>query len=400
MNFNNLKQRIGTVKTDAPVKIAVFVLLFIAAFSVNAQDGKPFRYSGQLSGWAQFAPDIPLEGWLGVRYIPQLNCRIPFESGRMLDFEVSANIFGDAGFSPFDSLAPDGRLKPYRAWVRYSTDRMELRAGLQKINFGPAQMFRPLMWFDRIDPRDPLQLTDGVRGVLFRYYFRNNANLWLWGLYGNKDVKGFEITPVNRRYPEGGGRLQIPVPHGETGLSYHFRTTDATVLQQPDAPAGAVFDRVGENRLGFDMRLDVVIGLWLEASWTKLNRDAGIFTNREMATVGADYTFGAGNGLTVTFEQLLFSYDRHPFGLAGVNTFSGLSLSYPAGILDNISAMAYYDPANSDAYIFLNWKRQFNRITFYLMGYWNPETYALPGQNAGNNRFAGKGLQIMLVWNH
>ncbi|MDR2773382.1 MAG: hypothetical protein LBC19_01340 [Tannerella sp.] len=387
------------MKTNT-TKISIFILLF-AAVSVSsyAQDEKPFRYSGQLSGWAQFAPDISLEGWLGGRYIPQLNCKIPLKNGRLLDFEVSANLFGDMGFSPFDSLATDSNLKPYRAWMRYSSNRMELRAGLQKINFGSAQMFRPLMWFDQIDPRDPLQLTDGVWGVLFRYYFQNNTNLWLWGLYGNKNVKGFEITPVNKRYPEGGGRLQIPIPYGETGLSYHFRMTDATILQQPDTPAG-VFDKIGENRLGFDMRLDVVVGLWLEASWTKLNKNLGTYTNQEMATLGGDYTFGIGNGLTTTFEQLLFSYDRQPFGLANVNTFSGLSLSYPVAMIDNISAMTYYDWTNNDSYIFLNWKRQFNRLTLYLMGYWNPKTYVLPGQSAGNNRFAGKGLQVMLVWNH
>lgn len=51
----------------------------------------------------------------------------------------------------------------------------ELRLGLQKINFGSAQLFRPLMWFDKMDPRDPLQMTDGVWGALYRYYFRNNG---------------------------------------------------------------------------------------------------------------------------------------------------------------------------------------------------------------------------------
>jgi hypothetical protein len=383
------------------IKHSIFGLLFIILHvSAYAQADKSFRYSGQLSGWAQFSPDISLEGWLGGRYIPQLNCKIPFDNDGFMDFEVSANLFGDVGFSPFDSLAADGNLKPYRAWMRYSTDRMELRAGLQKINFGSAQMFRPLMWFDQIDPRDPLQLTDGVWGILFRYYFQNNTNLWLWGLYGNTNVKGFEITPVNKRYPEGGGRLQIPIPHGETGLSYHFRTTDANLLRQSDEPVGDGFDKIGENRLGFDMRLDVVVGLWLEVSWTNLNKDVGPFSNQEMATLGVDYTFDLGNGLTATFEQLFFSYDRQPFGLADINAFSGLSLSYPIGLLDNISAITYYDRTNSDSYVFLNWKRQFNHLTFYLIGYWNPKTYVLPGQSADNNRFAGKGLQVMLVWNH
>ena len=64
--------------------------------------------------------------------------------------------------------------------------------GLQKINFGSAVLLRPLMWFDSLDPRDPLQLTDGVYAVLLRYYFPNNANLWAWALYGNDSPKGWE----------------------------------------------------------------------------------------------------------------------------------------------------------------------------------------------------------------
>jgi hypothetical protein len=262
--------------------------------------------------------------------------------------------------------------------------------GLQKINFGSAKMFRPLMWFDKLDPRDPLQLTDGVWGLLGRYYFQNNANIWLWGLYGNKDTKGWEILPVKKQRPEAGGRVQLPVPHGETALSYHFRTIDATSLSP---------DEIGEHRWGFDTRLDVVVGLWFEASWTKLNKDIGLFTNQEMMTLGSDYTIGVGNGLAVTFEQLLFSYDRNAFAFTNTTTFSGLSLSYPVSMLDNLSLINYYDWNNKNNYLFLNWQRQLNHLTFYLMAYWNPKIYALPGQNIESNRFAGLGLELMVVWN-
>jgi hypothetical protein len=376
----------------------IIFLLFVQ--SVSAQDTiskaeKPFRYSGQLSGWAQFAPDIPLEGWLGARYIPQLNYKIPFQKERLLDFEASANIFGDMGFSPFDSLTAAGNIKPYRAWVRYSTNRMELRFGLQKINFGSAQMFRPLMWFDHLDPRDPLQLTDGVWGLLGRYYFQNNANIWLWGLFGNKDAKGWEIMSTNKQYPEGGGRIQLPILAGETALSYHFRMADASALHQAGADK-----KIAENRWGFDTRLDVVVGLWLEASWTHLSKDLGMFTNQEMITVGTDYTFGVGNGLAATFEQMTFSYDKNAFGFANTTSFSALSLSYPTGMSDNISAVTYYDWTNKNPYFFLNWQRQLNQLTFYLMAYWNPKTASLPGQSLENSRFSGKGLQLMMVWNH
>ena len=66
----------------------------------------------------------------------------------------------------------DFRFKPYRLWLRYSTSHLEIRAGLQKINFGSSNILRPLMWFDKMDFRDPLMLTDGVYALLGRYYFR------------------------------------------------------------------------------------------------------------------------------------------------------------------------------------------------------------------------------------
>ena len=87
-----------------------------------------------------------------------------------------------------------------------------VRGGLQKINFGSANLLRPLMWFDQIDPRDPLQLTDGVWGILGRYYFLNNANIWVWGLIGNDQRKGWEVIPSVKNKPEFGFRVQMPIP--------------------------------------------------------------------------------------------------------------------------------------------------------------------------------------------
>jgi hypothetical protein len=77
-----------------------------------------------------------------------------------------------------------------------------------------------------------------------------------------------------------------------------------------------------------------------------------------------------------------------------------MSVSYPVSLFDNISGIVYYDWKKGNAYSFLNWQRQFKNITLYLMGYWNPEKYNIPTQNSGQNIFAGKGIQVMLVLNH
>lgn len=167
-------------------RIYICIALIFCSPLIFAQNSKPEKllFSGQLSAWGQFSPDIPTKFWLGGRYIPQLNFNIPLKNNQLFDIEASANLFGDMGIQS-GNISTDGKIKPYRAWARYSSTRMEARIGLQKINFGSAQMFRPLMWFDSMDPRDPLQLTDGVWGGLFRYYFPNNSTLWLWSLYGN-----------------------------------------------------------------------------------------------------------------------------------------------------------------------------------------------------------------------
>ncbi|MFH0841176.1 MAG: hypothetical protein V1903_01015 [Bacteroidota bacterium] len=370
------------------------VLLLFAGNEADAQDSLHFR--GQLSAYTHLNPSNTLPWWNGARYIPQLNYRYDLKENRLIDFEASANLYGNMGIRPFDSTGFNGNVKPYRLWARYSTSQFELRAGLQKINFGSASILRPLMWFDQIDPRDPLKLTDGVWGALARYYFLNNANIWLWGLYGNKNTKGWESFPTREKTAEYGGRLQIPVPKGEAGFSYHHRTAYCSSLPG----STTILGRVPENRFGIDAKFDVVVGCWVEASWSKFDYNIGAFTNQEIINLGIDYTFNIGNGLTIIYEQLIAAWDENPFRFSNNVNFSLLSLSYPVGLFDNLSAIVYYDWTNSRIYNFVNWQKQFNKVTLYLMGYINPEEYNIPTQVTDEILYAGSGIQLMLVFNH
>lgn len=375
-----------------------FLLSFCISLSFseycNAQDSLSLK--GQLSAWMLFNNANELPVYLGGRYIPQINYNLQLKNDHKIDFEASININGSAGIKPFDSLKVSGHFKPYRLWARYSSRQFELRAGLQKLNFGSASLLRPLMWFDEVDPRDPLHMTDGVWGLLGRYYFMNNANLWLWGLYGNNNPRGWELAGTNSCYPELGGRIQLPVPAGEAALTYNFRIADTRNL---DALIPQ-FSEIRENKLGFDIKLDLVVGFWLEGSWVTKNKNLGLITNQEILNAGIDYTFGLGNGLYVIYEQLLAASDEKAFVFKNTTSFSLLSLSYPVGLFDNISGIVYYDWKNRNVYTFLNWQKQFNNITLYLMGYWNPEKYNIPVRGNDQTLFAGKGIQVMLVLNH
>jgi len=387
-----------------PEILFLFLALFLFLVNENtclSQDSvrsssDTISINGQLSLWANYNVNNPLPVITGGRYIPSIYYGIRTDGNKLIDLEASANLYGTFAFHPFDEASFDGGIRPYRLWTRYSSDQFELRLGLQKINFGSASMLRPLMWFDQMDPRDPLHLTNGVWALLARYYFLNNANVWLWGLYGNYDPRAWEIIPTNKKIPEFGGRIQFPVPHGEAAFSYHHRNADNRGMTM----FNDYLEKIPEDRFGFDARWDLEAGFWIEASWTRKRINIGTLTNQEIFNAGIDYTFGLGNGLYAAYEHLFFSYDQKAFEFANRTSFSLLTLSYPTGLFGKLSALVYFNWTNKTIYNFVTWQKQFDNLVLYLMGYWNPDAYELPSQTGSRNIFSGKGIQLMLVFNH
>jgi hypothetical protein len=382
------------------MKLWPALILLICCFAnTNAQlrhqRTKQLGIKGQAVGWLHYNPDNPYPLYLGARFIPQLNYEINLANEALIDFEASVNMVGDVGLQIPDSTEWNGKVSPYRLWGRYSNEQLEVRAGLQKINFGSASLLRPLMWFDQVDPRDPLQLTDGVWGVLSRYYFMNNANLWVWLLYGNDEVKGWELIASHKHIPEFGARFQMPVPLGEAALSFHHRVADARSVNVylPE------YEKIAENRIGFDARFDKVIGFWLEGSWVGTGKNIGRFTNQVNLNLGADYTFNWGSGLNAVIEHLISSYDEKAFAFDNSISMTALSLNYPIGMFDNLNTIVFYNWEDKQLYNFINWSKQYDSIVLNIMGYWNPDDYNMPIQANAENLFGGKGLQMMLVYN-
>ena len=369
---------------------AVFTLLIAAA---AAASGQTAEVHGQASGWLTSTPEHSAVSQLGVRYIPDVLGSLRAGDGFDLNAELSLNTLGDVGFDRSRAPAYDRMLKLYRGWVRLSTENFEARIGLQKLSFGPAMLFRPLMWFDRIDPRDPLQLADGVNAILLRYYFRNNANIWLWGLYGNGGTKGWEVEPTEHGTAEYGGRVQTPLWTGEMGATYHHRRADLAALTGfPGAAA--------EDRYALDGKWDVGIGVWFEAALTHQQDALPGMTYQRSWTLGGDYTVGIGNGIYVATEYFTLDNPSAPLGSATGAHFSGFSLSYPLGILDQVSAMLYRDWRGREWYRILTLQRKYDNWIFYLLAFWNPESIRIYGNTTGSNAFAGKGFQLMVVFNH
>jgi hypothetical protein len=381
------------MKTGIPI-IMVFYL-----FGLNLVRAQTVGFRGQLSSWITTQPEKSFRSQIGARYIPELSISKTFNDKYTLDGEFSANIYGYGLLDPDENNTWDGDISPYRLWIRFSASRYEVRAGLQKINFGPAAMLRPLMWFDQIDPRDPLQLTEGVYGILGRYYFMNNANIWLWILYGNSNPKGWEVFPSFSDRPEVGGRIQVPAFTGEAGLSFNHRVANLTLLDTIPIPLDKTYAH--ENKVGIDGKWDLGVGLWFEGSFIHMDIDRPELRSKKIINVGMDYTFGLGNGLNVMGEHIWFHTSEKFFSDGQNISFTALSLRYPLGLFHNLNAIFYYDWDNNALYNFINWGMVWDKISLYLIGYWNPENYELYQTLADvETLYSGRGFQLQFVFNH
>ncbi|MEI6556197.1 MAG: hypothetical protein WCL70_11455 [Paludibacter sp.] len=386
--------------------LLLFQFSFILFSLVGQNDSTHLSFNGQVTAWGigQFQTPIPMQ--FGGRFVPTLLGDFQLSAKSKLDFEASININGSFNYTGFHNDTILGQLKPYRIWLRYSDDNWEVRAGLQKINFGSAKMFRPLMWFDAMDVRDPLQLTDGVYGVLGKYFFQNNANLWLWGLIGNKNPKGYELWGSTEWKPEIGGRFEMPVGPGEIALSTHFRNINISKIYPPNVfyYQRSILTETTESRIGLDGKWDIGIGLWFESSITITDAQNNPFLLpfkvQDMWNLGVDYTLPIGSGLGVTVEYFRY-HAGEKFLIEGnaVNVV-GAMLTYPFSMLDNLSGMVFYLPDQNKWMNYLSWGRTYDNFTIYAIGYWNPDNVQLvTAQTQSRNMFAGKGIQVMVNYN-
>ncbi len=64
-------------------------------FSSNSSTQNKIALKGQLSAYTHYNPNNQYQWWNGARYIPQLNYQVPGKRKVLLDFEASANIYGN-----------------------------------------------------------------------------------------------------------------------------------------------------------------------------------------------------------------------------------------------------------------------------------------------------------------
>ena len=374
--------------------ILLFGLNFVQAQEVSDTTvvSPSISFGGQVAVWEVTLFSNPVIWQTGGRFVPTMHGNFPIGENSKLEFEASLHLNGNLNYSGLNFTSKNGELSPYRVWLRYSTDHWEIRGGLQKINFGSAKMFRPLMWFDEMDVRDPLKLTNGVYGILGKYFFENNANIWLWTLAGNNKPKGWEYLGSKQWKPEVGGRAEMPLFNGDIALSTHFRSVELPVSGKS----------LHESRIGLDGKWDVGPGIWFETSITRLQKnDYNLPLYQDAWNVGTDYTLNIGSGIGLTLEYFRYhSGNDFLVNGTGINLL-GSMITYPVSMLDNLSAVIFYTGGSYNLWFnYLSWSRTYDNLSFYLMAFWNPEI-SLPLNTVlqGKNLFAGKGMQVMVSYN-
>ncbi|WP_024821946.1 MULTISPECIES: hypothetical protein [Aminobacterium] len=382
----------------------VFVSFALCIWAPVVSYATVFSHSGQVSLWGAYNDDT--DSSLGIRYIPEIT--ISFGAGaetgaetdtaadsetdlnrgtqttqtaQTLDALVSFNIRTLSTFGSFKELEDKFHADLYRSWVRLSGERYEVRLGLQRINFGPAQILRSLKWFDQIDPRDPLSLTDGVNALLGRYYFPNNSNIWVWGLYGNGD-------------PEFGLRYQFPVANGEMAFTYHNRRVDREWWNSNTFafPRRVTLEDGLEQRYALDGSFDVGIGLWFEFVMSRLKKDSKHTLSTTCLTLGADYTFDVGSGVHVLAEHFIRSPGSDIWNHENDDEISALSIDFSTGILDTVTILTYYDWQKKEFYPNVSWQRTYDDWLINVTAFHN-------GDDA-NSVYSGTGVVLTFVYNY
>jgi len=365
-------------------KLSIIAVIFLTTASLFAFD---WDLSHQVTfGGRLFEESSYQDFHLNADYKPDLFVTFWNNENFSVDTELSMKGFinlkasEDIDDSDIENMDLWSDLEFYRSWLRFSAAQYEIRAGLQKINFGTAQILRPLQWFDTIDPTDPQKISEGVKALLFRYYFLNNANLWLWAVDPNDNVRDNMTSGIKADGYEFGGRIQYPFKYCDGALSYHRRE-----VKNID------FDL--ENRFGFDCRWDFEIGLWIETMYSTFSNQDSILYNH-LFTVGADYTFPVGNGIYALSEHMFLKRSLDDFPTLFQESFAtSLMLSYPIGMLDSASAIINYDWISENFFYYLSYSRSYDYISFYLNLFMNPKFEDYP---ISSYREDGKSIQLLV----
>ena len=377
----------GDSEKKFEVVVGGIILLAIYLSTSAVILAQSYSLKGQLWGSIIHGDDPPVgrssfETTLG--YIPMLSLAQNLPNDRFVDLEwgyrMSRVYSGEYAIGSVE--------EPYRMWLRYSSDQMEARLGLQKIAFGPAMVLRSLAWFDTIDPKDPTGQTDAVEALRLRLYPTGSLALWLWSINSDQDTLSY------------GGRAELSTSIGEWGLTYYQDPTELgqSVGQFP------IFTSGPHQRAAMDYRYDGYFGFWFEGVGIFADSKQDVDLNRfTLFTLGADYTVPVGSGLLIMAETMKINGSSTAGDSSSDQTYTALMASLPINMLHQLMFITQIDWDNNHAYNYLRWGITYDHFSLNFIlsisprrdGY-NIATEYLPKTVAG----FGTGLQFMLIYNH
>ena len=330
------------------MSVMQLLTLIIILFSLNITlFGQSFSMNGQF--WVSGESIEKQSKFMkGIGYIPTFSAYYDLQKSRMVDLEWAYRLYRSYSGNTLNI----NNEKSHRYWVRYSSDKLEARLGLQKIAFGPSQVLRTLSWFDTIDPEDPTEQTEGIKAFRLRYFPSNTVSMWAWVINNDKDTLSI------------GGRGEFSTSLGEWGLTYH----------QDPSKSGT------HNHLALDYRYDGFIGFWNESAIIQSD-NMGI----NMVTVGADYTLPIGNGILVMTESMLISSKGNTF--TSSQTLTAFTASMPMGMFYNLMLISTLHWDENNSYNYLRFSSAFDSFSINCMASINP-------------REVGNSIQLMFIYNH
>ncbi|MCF6237748.1 MAG: hypothetical protein L3J79_02875, partial [Candidatus Marinimicrobia bacterium] len=284
------------------------------------------------------------------------------------------------------------QFEPYRIALNLQSSHSEYIIGLQKINFGLAKILRPLMWFDTLDPTDPLNLTSGVTGISASYYYDFGWSSRAWLLLPGEPM-GWEAFPGKPGTLETGGRVEIPRNRGQIGVSSHFRIADISDFS-PDDPD------LYEGRIGLDGFWDVGVGLWVESVYKHQELSVDPFLDQIQATLGSDYTIWIGSGLHIMAEHMLIRSWNSPFIEDQTLQLSSGMISYSPSMFDQLSILLFMNWESETPLVYLSWRRSYDSIRFTLAALYTKVSGSSGRESLVTTGSSGKGIQLTVAYNH
>ena len=341
--------------------------------------GQTFSMKGQLWSSSLTNNDIPdgqssFESTLG--YIPTFSLSKNLTNKQLFDMEWSYRL---ERVYAGNALLNDKK-KHHRYWVRYSSEKLEARLGLQKIIFGPSMVLRSLSWFDTIDVKDPTGQTDGVEAFRLRWFPSNTLTVWSWAILNDQDTLSY------------GGRTELSTNKGEWGFTFHHDPSKSLqTIGQMEIP---IFSP--QNRLAIDYRYDGYIGFWNESTRIQFD-DLEI----GMITIGADYTLPVANGILVMTESMHITSKTNDS--TSTQLYTAFMASLPVGMIHQFMFISQIDWEENLNYHYLRWSATYDRYSLNLIVSTSPKRadYNLPEQSLSRSLVGfGTGLQIMFIYNH